>query len=521
MNLQKNILKTFLTYMFLYNISYSQTDRLEKNFDNISYYNLLFYNEIGQNYPQGKIKLPGIYPQLNYDLKTNLLSFQTEFTLKYPNAKTQIIFESGFGDQGMIQINDQFIDQNIIKGNEGYSHTIPNDFLKEGANKITLLIIFHSPIWNFEGDIYIENGLEKIYLNGFWDHTIHKNLENNFQRKPTQGLDLLSFIDFDLNRYTINQYSDIDWSKTDLPISIESLYDDKYLNGLFCFRKTIPLDTIPDEGFVLSIDNGIDDYDRFYVNGFLIGSTDCFSCKRNYRIPKEFLRRENMFTLFVVDKNGPGGILSPIFLKSNNNSIDISNQWSYKKLLELQMLVTLKNNIDSKSFFAKSDFKFYDMAGNELSFKSLLVKDDESNSIIILVLIVILFFIIVLFPFYRSNKLNKLPINETTKEESTPKFIFIRADRANHKILIDDILSVEGKKDYVKLQLESKSYLVRKNLKTFLLDLPSSKFARISKSVAVNLEKISKIDKNIVYLNSEGHHIISKNYVNDINDLLI
>ena len=519
-DIHKKTTIAFLLYLLVFNISYSQTDRLDKNFENINYYNLLFYNEIGQNYPQGKIKLPGIYPQPNYDLKTNLLSFQTEFTLKYPNAKTQIIFESGFHDQGMILINDQFIDQNIIKGNEGYSHTIPNDVLKEGANKITLLIIFHSPIWNFEGDIYIENGLEKIYLNGFWDHTIHKNLENNFQRKPTQGLDLLSFIDVDLSRYTLNQQVDIDWSKTDLPISIESLYDDKYLNGLFCFRKTIPLDSIPEEGFVLSIDNGIDDYDRFYVNGFLIGSTDCFSCKRNYRIPKEFLRKENTFTFFVVDKDGPGGILSPILLKSNNNSTDISDQWSYRKLLELQMLVTLKNNIDNESFFTKSDFKFYDLVGNELSFKSLLVKDDKSNAIIILVLTVILLFIIVLFLFYRFNKKNQLPIKETIIEESIPKFIFIRADRANHKILIDDILSVEGKKDYVKLQLDSKSYLVRKNLKTFLMDLPSSKFARISKSVAVNLEKISKIEKNIVYLNSEDYHIISKNYVNDINDLL-
>ena len=520
LDIHKKTTIAFLLYLFVFNISYSQNDRLDKNFENINYYKLLFYNEMGQNYPQEKIKLPGIYPQPNYDLKTNLLSFQTEFTLKYPSAKTQIIFESGFSDQGMILINDQFIDQNIIKGNEGYSHTIPNDVLKEGANKITLLIIFHSPIWNFEGDIYIENGLEKIYLNGFWDHTIHKNLENNFQRKPTQGLDLLSFINFDLSRYTLNQYVDIDWSKTDLPITIETLYDDKYLNGLFCFRKSISLESIPEEGLILNIDKGIDDFDRFYVNGFLIGSTDCFSCKRNYKIPKEFLRKENMFTLFVVDKNGQGGILSPIFLKSKNNSIDISDQWFYRKLLELQMLVTLKNNIDSKSFFTKSDFKFYDMAGNELSFKSLLVKDDESNSIIILVLTVILLFIIVLFLFYRSNKINRLPINETAKEESVPKFIFIRADRANHKILIDDILSVEGKKDYVKLQLESKSYLVRKNLKTFLLDLPSSKFARISKSVAVNLEKISKIEKNIVYLNSEDYHIISKNYVNDINDLL-
>jgi hypothetical protein len=185
------------------------------------------------------------------------------------------------------------------------------------------------------------------------------------------------------------------------------------------------------------------------------------------------------------------------------------------------MLVTLKNNIDSKSFFNKSDYKFYDLAGNKLSFKSLMVKNDNSNVIILLVLTVILLFIILLFLFYRFNKKNKPSINETFKVDRIPKFIFIRADRANHKIFIDDILSVEGKKDYVKLQLESKSYLVRKNLKTFLLDLPSSKFARISKSVAVNLEKISKIEKNIIYLNSGEYHIVSKNYVKDINDLFI
>ena len=169
-DIHKKTTIAFLLYLLVFNISYSQTDRLDKNFENINYYNLLFYNEIGQNYPQGKIKLPGIYPQPNYDLKTNLLSFQTEFTLKYPNAKTQVIFDSGFHDQGMILINDQFIDQNIIKGNEGYSHTIPNDVLKEGANKITLLIIFHSPIWNFEGDIYNFKGLStdpvKPYQNG-------------------------------------------------------------------------------------------------------------------------------------------------------------------------------------------------------------------------------------------------------------------------------------------------------------------------------------------------------------------
>lgn len=52
-------------------------------------------------------------------------------------------------------------------------------------------------------------------------------------------------------------------------------------------------------------------------------------------------------------------------------------------------------------------------------------------------------------------------------------------------------------------------------------DLPEAQFVRISKSVAINLEKISKIEKNIIYLNSDTYHIISKSYIKDINELLI
>ena len=116
----------------------------------IDYYTLLFYNESSQNIPQGKILLPGTYPELNYDLKTNLISFETTFNLKYPNATTTLTFENGFHDEGMVLINGEFIDPNIIKGKEGYTRKIPNAILKEGTNTITLLNIFHSPYGNLK-----------------------------------------------------------------------------------------------------------------------------------------------------------------------------------------------------------------------------------------------------------------------------------------------------------------------------------------------------------------------------------
>ena len=110
--------------------------------------------------------------------------------------------------------------------------------LKKIQNGITLLNIFHSPLWEFEGDLYLENGLEKVVLNGYWDYTVHKNLETNFQRKPTQGLNVFEFLDLDFNSYLDSKVAR-DWPMTNLPVEIESLYNDEQLNGAFCFKKSI------------------------------------------------------------------------------------------------------------------------------------------------------------------------------------------------------------------------------------------------------------------------------------------
>ena len=515
-----NFLNLFIVLIFSQNLiaqnKVQTNDQQYKDF-----YSLLFFDSENQNIPQGTIILPGRFPEFNYDLNTNLISFEKEFLLEYPNANTQLVFDGGFHDEGMVLINGQFIDSKIINSQNGYSHTIPSGILKKGINSITILAIFHSPLWNFEGDIFIENGLEKIILNGYWDYTSHQNLERNFQRKPTQGLDLFGLLDLDLTPYTQDSNIKRTWSRTNLPITLETLYNDKNLNGAFCFKKTITFDKPPEEDYYFTIEKGIDDYDRLYVNGYLVGTTDCFSCERRYKIPHKYLKQYNEFTLFVVDKNGPGGILSPIFLKNKTTEIDISNQWSYKKLLELQMLITLKNTESDKSLFGGSNFNFYDLGGNKLDVNELLAANKTSLSISSLLFFLFIGLMGVAVTLYLVN-VKKTDNQKAEAQDATSKnqkFIFIRADRADHKILIHDIESIEGKKDYVKLQLESNSYLVRKNLKTFLSQLPSSKFIRISKSVAINLDKISKIEKNIVFLNKGSYHVISKTYIKDISEL--
>ena len=67
---------------------------------------------------------------------------------------------------------------------------------------------------------------------------------------------------------------------------------------------------------------------------------------------------------------------------------------------------------------------------------------------------------------YRKNKVNKPQKNKIIDEK---KYLFIRSERADHKILLNEIISIEGKKDYVKVSTDEKSFLVRKNLKTSLV----------------------------------------------------
>lgn len=71
--------------------------------------------------------------------------------------------------------------------------------------------------------------------------------------------------------------------------------------------------------------------------------------------------------------------------------------------------------------------------------------------------------------------------------------ITIRSDHKTIKLLLKDILYVEGLKDYVKIFTvdNDKPFLTRTNLKGFGDQLPGSQFIRVHKSYIVNLDKVT------------------------------
>lgn len=91
----------------------------------------------------------------------------------------------------------------------------------------------------------------------------------------------------------------------------------------------------------------------------------------------------------------------------------------------------------------------------------------------------------------RSKELPNVPVVEEIN------FFFIYSEYKQIKIYFDDLLYVEGLKDYVKIYVkqQSKPILTRMNLKMMATKLPPNLFCRVHHSFIVALDKISAFQK--------------------------
>lgn len=82
--------------------------------------------------------------------------------------------------------------------------------------------------------------------------------------------------------------------------------------------------------------------------------------------------------------------------------------------------------------------------------------------------------------------------------EANNEYLFLKSEYKIRRINFNDILYIEGLKDYIKVYTtqEDKPILSLSSLKTVELKLPESKFMRIHRSFIVNLEKISVIERS-------------------------
>ena len=89
---------------------------------------------------------------------------------------------------------------------------------------------------------------------------------------------------------------------------------------------------------------------------------------------------------------------------------------------------------------------------------------------------------------------------------STPKTMFIRVDGELRQVNFDNILYVEGMKDYVRFHIEGERLPLTTHMTMKAVEdaLPAEDFMRINRSYIVRLDKIRTVDRNLcAYIGNE------------------
>src|SRR5688500_3002280 len=89
----------------------------------------------------------------------------------------------------------------------------------------------------------------------------------------------------------------------------------------------------------------------------------------------------------------------------------------------------------------------------------------------------------------------KSPVDKPAAPVEQP-FVFVKDGTKLVKVVFDDILYVEGLKDYVTIHLKNQKIVSLQRLKTLEEQLPTDKFIRIHNSFIVALKAIDVVHKN-------------------------
>lgn len=119
----------------------------------------------------------------------------------------------------------------------------------------------------------------------------------------------------------------------------------------------------------------------------------------------------------------------------------------------------------------------------------------------------------------RAEESTALP--QTSISTQKDNYLFLKVEYQMVRIVFEDILYIEGLKDYVKVHLSStaKPILSLTSLKSLEERLSGRGFMRVHRSFIVNLEKISSVSKTSITIGSESIPV-SDQYKDDFNKYL-
>ena len=105
----------------------------------------------------------------------------------------------------------------------------------------------------------------------------------------------------------------------------------------------------------------------------------------------------------------------------------------------------------------------------------------------------------------RADRASKPSMEKEDQVKPPADFIFIKADYHMHKVKLENILFIEGMKDYLRLHLPNERIMTLMSFMKMEKVLPPERFMRVHKSYLVSLDKIERIERNTIIIS--GHKI--------------
>ena len=123
-----------------------------------------------------------------------------------------------------------------------------------------------------------------------------------------------------------------------------------------------------------------------------------------------------------------------------------------------------------------------------------------------------------IFQLNLQSNLSEPDKTENNKEPAQP-FLYFRSDRKMVKVLFNDILYIEGLRDYIKIFTTTKTIVTKHLLASLQEMLPADTFLRIHRSYIISITKIDSYRSDIIEI-AKKELPIGRLYKHDVNKLL-
>ena len=122
----------------------------------------------------------------------------------------------------------------------------------------------------------------------------------------------------------------------------------------------------------------------------------------------------------------------------------------------------------------------------------------------------------------KASELFELKQKKSSGIKSNDDYFFINVDYSLVKVMYNNIIWIEGLKDYIKIHLKgsNKPIVTRMAMKSVEDQLPESMFMRIHKSYIVSKNFISAVKRNAVFMENATELPVGENYKDRIDELV-